>query len=650
MILAFQLALCGLVQAIDEECLLARPTRTGTLEEDLGGEEDTGLDYKGPLHRLSHFVGLAVRAASDPSRVKLIPTLLSQFWFWPSGDPKEALVSTILQWTQHYVNSGPIKDLNDQVSSHLNAVKVWLEHYLDDQRPTVWDLKEARAEAQKALQDIKDSQVKAGGIANFLLAAGGLMAMWREEYNLYGTKDIVDAFWTWRLEFIEYDWAGGLEWNDHLIGAKRKYRTSYRKAVQYVASFVLEREIFVHELAPMLKSFTTLHRLIPGREKDPAEVPLPRDEHELQQLHLDGWGPHGRRCGPFGISHKGHSFITKIGNENGGSKKQERDLPLYTCGVEIAYHEYSMNGIAFMNIKNQSLAIQGYDEERGMDSKRMYTGPGLCGLYTLHQFDKYNSPRKIHASWTLGDGSLLSFKWEPVPEEDFSDALHGERLAGGPPAKAQVVTGDFQLELRMGKLLYGAKSRDSIQIYDMYKSWGKPRRVVYGSVNEHYDVWMRRGTRRELLWDVHPKRALALPMLLEGMNTLACPRLHVRGVRLRLPESALLWLLICAPLPRLFLSYGLGGIVLLANWLAEPQLVVGRLRMKRQALSVLHCRRHWCGDPDYYVILHWLLDSPRSPVLPAGDAASVSVDGALGMDGCDDAESVVEESEEEGTP
>ena len=81
-----------------------------------------------------------------------------------------------------------------------------------------------------------------------------------------------------------------------------------------------------------------------------------------------------------------------------------------------------MNGIAFMNIKNQSLAIQGYDEERGMDAKRMHTGPGLCGLYTLHQFDKYNSPRKIHASWTLGDGILLSFKWEPVPEEDFSDA------------------------------------------------------------------------------------------------------------------------------------------------------------------------------------------------------------------------------------
>ena len=82
MILAFQLALCGLCgQATDEQCLLARPT-TDTLEEELEEEED--LDYQGgassdyrkrwegewekqePLHRLSHFVALAVRAARDP--------------------------------------------------------------------------------------------------------------------------------------------------------------------------------------------------------------------------------------------------------------------------------------------------------------------------------------------------------------------------------------------------------------------------------------------------------------------------------------------------------------------------------------------------------------------------------------------------------
>ena len=72
-----------------------------------------------------------------------------------------------------------------------------------------------------------------------------------------------------------------------------------------------------------------------------------------------------------------------------------------------------------MNIKNQSLAIQGYDEARGMDADRMHTGPGLCGLYTLHQFHKYNKPRKDYESLTLGDGILLSFKWEPVTEEDF---------------------------------------------------------------------------------------------------------------------------------------------------------------------------------------------------------------------------------------
>ena len=78
------------------------------------------------------------------------------------------------------------------------------------------------------------------------------------------------------------------------------------------------------------------------------------------------------------------------------------DLPPYTCGLEIAYHGNSMNGLAFMNIKNQSLAIQGYDEARGMDAARMYTGPGLCGLYTLHQFHKYNKPRKDYESLDPG--------------------------------------------------------------------------------------------------------------------------------------------------------------------------------------------------------------------------------------------------------
>jgi len=106
----------------------------------------------------------------------------------------------------------------------------------------------------------------------------------------------------------------------------------------------------------------------------------------------------------------GDSSETRIGNEHGGVPVGIERLPPYTCGLEIAYHGYSMNGIAFMNIKNQSLAIQGYDEERGMDADRMYTGPGLCGLYTLHQFHKYNKPRKDHESWTLSDGILLSFK------------------------------------------------------------------------------------------------------------------------------------------------------------------------------------------------------------------------------------------------
>ena len=115
----------------------------------------------------------------------------------------------------------------------------------------------------------------------------------------------------------------------------------------------------------------------------------------------------------------GDSSETRIGNEHGGGPVPIERLPPYTCGLEIAYHKYNMNGIAFMNIKNQSLAILGYEEERGMNAVRMYTGPGLCGLYTLHQFHKYNKPRKHRESSTLGDGILLSFKWEPVMEDEF---------------------------------------------------------------------------------------------------------------------------------------------------------------------------------------------------------------------------------------
>ena len=315
MILAFQLALCGLcglVQATDDACLLARPTRKGTLEEDLEEEED--LDYQGgassdymkrwegvwekqePLHRLSHFVALAVRAARDPSSGKLIPTLLSHFWSWPSGDPKEALVATTLQWTPRNVTIPGGRKLN--ISSHMTSVKTWLEKYVDD-IPAVYKIKEARAEAQAALQDIKDSQEiseRALGIANYLLAATSLMVMWREEYNLLGTeevrvnmegaykeitetlRDLKDAFWTYRFVLIQFikekeKYEDKFSWVDNFIEVKRKYRVDrdYWPGFQDVVTDYLKREIFVLELAPMLTSFTRLHRLIPGREEEPPE-------------------------------------------------------------------------------------------------------------------------------------------------------------------------------------------------------------------------------------------------------------------------------------------------------------------------------------------------------------------------------------------
>ncbi|CAE7527220.1 unnamed protein product, partial [Symbiodinium necroappetens] len=298
--------------ATDEQCLLARPTRADTLEEELEEEED--LHYQGgassdymkrwegkwekqePLHRLSHFVALAVRAARDPSRVKLIPTLLSHFWSWRSGDPKEGLVATTLQWTQRNVPSGGVAI---DISSRMTAVKTWLEKYLDYEAP-FYKIKEARAEAETALRDIKERpkiSERALSIANYLLAATSLMVMWREEYNLLETKsvrvnmegayeeiretlkDLVDVFWIYRWGFIRmredpsdntYD---GFMWFDDFLKVKRKCSVDrkYFSEFQDVVTQVLKREIFVLELAPMLKSFTTLHRLIPGREEEPPE-------------------------------------------------------------------------------------------------------------------------------------------------------------------------------------------------------------------------------------------------------------------------------------------------------------------------------------------------------------------------------------------
>ncbi|CAE7416068.1 unnamed protein product, partial [Symbiodinium microadriaticum] len=258
-----------------------------------------------PLHRLSHFVALAVRAARDPSSGKLIPTLLSHFWSWPSGNPKEALAATTLQWTPRNVTIG--RKLN--ISSHMTAVKTWLEKYVDD-IPAVNKIKEARAEAQAAMQDIKDSPFfseRALGIANYLLAATSLMVMWREECNFLGPigtkevrvnmegaykeitetlRDLVDAFWIYRFRFIEMPSyrQDRFKWIDKFLNVVRIYRADqkYFSVLQDVVTDYLKREIFVLELAPMLTSFTRLHRLIPGREEEPPQSePFFREEIHL---------------------------------------------------------------------------------------------------------------------------------------------------------------------------------------------------------------------------------------------------------------------------------------------------------------------------------------------------------------------------------
>jgi len=88
-------------------------------------------------------------------------------------------------------------------------------------------------------------------------------------------QDIIAAFWEWRSEKIDFSMQKGvLKWEDRLTRAKRKLGNNLqakRDEVQDAAMLVLKRDIFVGELAPMLKSHTTLHRLLPGRSDDPPK-------------------------------------------------------------------------------------------------------------------------------------------------------------------------------------------------------------------------------------------------------------------------------------------------------------------------------------------------------------------------------------------
>ncbi|CAE7488841.1 unnamed protein product [Symbiodinium necroappetens] len=377
-----------------------------------------------PLNALNQFVALAGRLATPGALGQLASALLSIFW--PSGRSTRALVEFILQWTKDhvekdYVAQELIKSFNGNVSADLDAVKVQMGIYqigvenlrMEAMGAAVFPsdrfmsclraLESGQFKGRDALHAIKLSPVKYGAIASYLLAFSSALTIVREgtmkvpgsimnstevrnrmnrvyENCTATLQDIIAAFWEWRSEKIDFSMQkGALKWEDRLTRAKRKLGNNLqakRDEVQDAAMLVLKRDIFVGELAPMRKSYTTLHRRLPGRSDDPPK----RKPFFREMIYL----------GPYS------SFIMGAVNTNA------KEVGAYT-------HPDQRSGTSVTKIGNEQ-GLQTSDR-----AKRWYTGPGLCGLYTLHQFHKYTEP----FSFTLGRGIELSFKWEPVTEEDF---------------------------------------------------------------------------------------------------------------------------------------------------------------------------------------------------------------------------------------
>lgn len=257
-------------------------------------------------------------------------------------------------------------------------------------------------------------------------------------------------------------------------GDETKFALRQRLLNQHSA-FLVATELF-----PSMKPFSVLHNLIPGQEKEPpSQGPriTPRTSHlpfdwELQNdgalwyvfpstFHvgpLSAWyvgarvssyydpltccpdhsesafGSMGRVGGSTGdiidelhlwywprkeIGSEDEFIERSIGDEGKGFEVMPQELPSFTCGLDISYHsEGQMMQIAFINFKNESIAIRGNharSEVHSKDAKRVVLGPSLCQMYTFHQISDFTN----HLETTPAHAMTFSFTWKAPPPESI---------------------------------------------------------------------------------------------------------------------------------------------------------------------------------------------------------------------------------------
>ena len=215
-----------------------------------------------------------------------------------------------------------------------------------------------------------------------------------------------------------------------------------------------ERKLFVEEVVPLFKPYTTLQRLIPGREDaklKPSLLPknvkfgpfsyflsqtayLDADDYDRadvnKEVYIYGdiseiWVRSTEIKFAKGLSelgmrvqygHKSNPQYVKFPNKaNKGPQHDRKLVPRKTCGLDVLYSNHRfMIQFAAINAKNQSEVWRSEKDKSWKKSGFMATGRGLCGVYKLGRMNKF-----LEDADSTGQPFEIEFHWDDDPDSEW---------------------------------------------------------------------------------------------------------------------------------------------------------------------------------------------------------------------------------------
>ena len=212
-----------------------------------------------------------------------------------------------------------------------------------------------------------------------------------------------------------------------------------------------ERKLFVEEVVPLFKPYTTLQRLIPGREDaklEPSLLPKNvkfgpfsyflsqtayldyRDYYradvnkeiyiygDIQRIWERTYAKKFKGISELNLATDWWHRVKFPRGANEGDLQQAKWVPKKTCGLDVSYATtgyYSfMTQFAAINAKNQSEVWRSEKDKSWKKSGFMATGRGLCGVYKLGRMNKV-----LEGADSTGQPFEIEFHWDDDPDSEW---------------------------------------------------------------------------------------------------------------------------------------------------------------------------------------------------------------------------------------